>query len=173
VASDLAQFKQSSVENAQARMATAPSGTVQNLPPQSFTFNVSWEPAQINDRYISILVRVSYFDGGANGAEDLKAFNYDVPAGKIMALGDLFPNAPNYLSQIAEISKSELESSLNDASNGNAPSDMITNGTAPSATNYANFTFSDQTVTIYFEKYQVAPGSFGEQQVTITRVAIR
>jgi D-alanyl-lipoteichoic acid acyltransferase DltB (MBOAT superfamily) len=172
VSSNLAQFKTDSDANWQARIDTMPSGTKNLLPPQAFTFASNWTPAQINNQYISIIVRLDYFNGGANGTQLLQTFNYDVATGKIMTLADLFPNVPTYLQQISQLAIQELTSSMSDASNGNAPADMIKEGAAPTADNYANFTFTDYIVTVYFPKYQVAPGSFGEQQIGITRSTI-
>ena len=172
VTSNLAQFKTDSVANLQARIATMPSGTKNTLPAQAFTFASSWTPEQINDQYISIVVRLDYFNGGANGAQLLKTFNYNVTTGTVMTLADVFPNVPTYLQQISQLAVQELTNSENDASGGYAATDMIRQGAAPTADNYANFIFNDDVVTIYFPKYQVAPGSFGEQQVSIVRSTI-
>ena len=35
--------------------------------------------------------------------------------------------------------------------------------------NFSNFTFTDNSITVYFPKYAVAPGSFGEQEISIPR----
>ncbi len=170
---DIATFKSSSAANIAARQATMSSGTKNTIPPQSFTFMTSWEPTQINDRYISITVRTSYYDGGANGSEDVKTFNYDIQNGKILGLGDLFPNVTNYLGKIAAIAQAELKNSVIDASQSIAQMDMLKQGTAPTSGNYANFTFDDDTVTFYFSKYQVAPGSYGEQKAVIVRQTVK
>ena len=173
VSSALTQFKSDAVANQQAREATMPAGLKDALPPQSFYFTTNWEPEQINSRYISIIVRIEYFDGGANETQLLKTFNYDVTNKKIMSLADLFPNVPNYLSQIAQLSQQELTSSLTNASQGHLALDILKEGTAPTSDNYANFTFNDDVVSIYFPKYQVAPGVFGEQKTGIVRSTVR
>jgi hypothetical protein len=172
VRSNLAQFQSDSEANQKARMATEPSGTTYTLPPQSYYFTASWEPKQVNARYISVIVRIEYFNGGANETQLLKTFNYDVAKGQVLALADLFPGVPTYLQQIAELTRQELENSLQSASDGNVQEDMLQSGTAPTTNNYANFTFNDEVVTIYFPKYQVAPGVFGEQKVIVIRSTI-
>jgi hypothetical protein len=172
VTSNLTQFKTDSDANWQARIATMPKGTKNTLPAQAFTFMASWVPEQINGRYVSVIVRLDYFNGGANGTQLLKTFNYDIATGKLMTLADLFPNVPTYLKQISQLAIQQLTSSENSNSNGNAVTDMIQQGAAPTPANYANFTFNDYVVTVYFPKYQVAPGSFGEQQVGIVRSTI-
>ena len=150
-----------------------PTGTVNTLPAQSFYFSSSWEPRQINDRYISVIVRIDYFDGGANGTSLLKTFNYDVANGRMLSLTDLFPGVTDSLQQISKLAIEQLTSSAQSASGGNASIDMINTGAAPTADNYANFMFSDDVVTIYFPKYQAGPGYFGEQNVSIVRSDIK
>jgi hypothetical protein len=173
VNSNLTQFKSDSVANQQAREATMPAGQKDTLPPQSFYFTSNWQPEQINSNYTSIIVRLDYFNGGANDTQLLKTFNYNVTTGKMMTLVDLFPGVPTYLQQVSQLAIQELTSSENDASNGNAVGSMIQQGAAPTASNYANFMFNDDVATIYFPKYQVAPGDFGEQTVTIVRSTIK
>jgi Protein of unknown function (DUF3298)/Deacetylase PdaC len=173
IASNLAQFKSDAQANEQARQATMPPGSKETLPPQSFYFTSNWQPEQINGSFISIIARIEYYDGGANETQLLKTFNYDVMKKKTMTLADLFPNVPNRLQQIAQLSEQELTNSLNSASNGRAALDILKEGTTPTADHYANFTFNDDVVKIYFPKYQVAPGVFGEQKVIIVRATIR
>ena len=43
---------------------------------------------------------------------------------------------------------------------------MIENGTNPTEENYRNFSFKYNSLTIYFQQYQVAPGAMGEVTVT-------
>jgi hypothetical protein len=173
VDTNLSQFKTSSQENWQARLDTMPTGTVNTLPAQSFYFSSSWEPEQINNRYVSVIVRIDYFNGGANGTQLLKTFNYDVATGHMLSLTDLFPGVTNALQQISKLAADQLTNSAQDTTNGKAPIDMIKAGTEPTADNYANFTFNDDVVTVYFPKYQAGPGYFGEQNVGITRSVIK
>jgi hypothetical protein len=173
VNTNLSQFKTSSQENWQARLDTMPTGTVNTLPAQSFYFSSSWEPQQINDRYVSVMVRIDYFNGGANDTQLLKTFNYDVAAGRMLSLTDLFPGVTNSLQQISKLAIDQLTSSAQSASGGNAPVDMIESGATSTAENYANFMFTDDIVTVYFPKYQAGPGYFGEQKVSFVRSAIK
>jgi hypothetical protein len=46
---------------------------------------------------------------------------------------------------------------------------MISDGTAPDADNFGTFTFTPNTITIYFQQYQVGPYSIGMPTVTIPR----
>jgi hypothetical protein len=160
----LAEFRQTSAENEAAREANgAPA-----MPLSSYSFNASWENAQTNSSYISFIERYGYWNGGANGDEDLDTFNYDFSKGKIMTLADLFPGVSDYLERISRTARAQLYDSLGASSNSYVQT-MINEGTVPTVDNFSNFTFTDYNVTIYFPKYAVAPGSAGEQKVVIPR----
>ncbi len=163
-------FEKNVQDNWAARQATAPSGTPrEEFPSSPFDFIVTWEPAQINARTISFVIRFSSYEGGASGRDELQTFNYDCVAGKDLTLADLFPGMPNYLEKASQLSREQLTGSLATASAGHVQTDMLDAGTAPTADNFKNFTFTDYGITIYFSRYQVAPGAFGEQTVTLSR----
>jgi hypothetical protein len=175
VTSRLADFRQAAAETETARNATAnnlPGQPGASIPASDYSFIATWQETQISDKYVSFIVRFDSYTGGANGNDELQTFNYDIAAKKIVSLSDIFPKRADYLTAVADIARSQLTESLNSASNGNAPLDMISAGTEPTADNFANFTFTDDMVTVYFPKYAVAPGSFGEQHVDIPRSAV-
>lgn len=166
----LADFEKNSQDNWHARQATTPTGTpVEQFPSSPFDFIVTWEPAQINTHYISVIVRFSFFQGGASGVDELETFNYDLAGGHDMTLADLFAGTPDYLGKISQLSRQQLTGALTAASEGHLQTDMLDAGTAPTVDNFKNFTFTDYRVTVYFPRYQVAPGSFGEQQIILPR----
>ncbi len=172
VSQKLADFKKTSSDNWQARIATASPGSTPEIPKQPFYFSVGWEPKQINSRFVTFILRISSFDGGANGREELSTFNYDVSKGKVVALADLFPQNGQYLKAISDASRQQLIGDLNISSGGHAPVDMIWQETEPNENNFKNFTFDDNMLQMYFPKYQVAPGVFGEEKVILQRSAI-
>ncbi|HUX21933.1 MAG TPA: DUF3298 domain-containing protein [Spirochaetia bacterium] len=169
--SRLAGFRKTASETMKARAATGDSAAV--IPYSAYHFMASWQPSQVNSRYISFIERYGSYAGGANGNEQLQTFNYDIARRGFVSLADLFPDAPDYLATLASTVRSRLASSMNSASAGHAPLSMMDAGTAPDTANFKNFTFTNDLVTIYFPKYAVAPGSFGEQHVTIIRSSIK
>jgi hypothetical protein len=44
---------------------------------------------------------------------------------------------------------------------------MIEGGTDPTEENYKEFTFDADSITLYFQRYQVAPGAAGSIEITI------
>ena len=168
----LADFRATVKDNDASRKATAlPSELA--IPLSAYSFIATWEPIQVNNKYVSVIVRYDAYAGGANGDQELETFNYDVGANKILALVDLFPNSSDYLKQISVLVRKDLTASMDKASDGNVPTDMLNAGTEPTADNFMNFTFTDDAVTFYFPKYAVAPGSFGEQKATIARSLVK
>lgn len=167
-------FKKASVENWQARQDTMPAGEPkQEFPDQPFYFDSNWESEQLNQNYVSFVVRFSEYVGGANENQNLRTFNYDFANKREIALADIFPNVPDYLQKISDIVRSSLSSQLDAASNGHVATDILNQGTEPTEENFSNFVFNNNVVTFYFPKYQVAPGVFGEQYVPVLRTTVR
>ncbi len=170
----IAEFEKNSNDNWKARQDTAPANAPVPAPQgEPFYLKISWSPEQLNAHYLSFIIRLEAFEGGANERQELWTWNYDLEQHRDISLGDLFPNVPDYLTKIAKLSHDELLPQLQIASDDNASQDMLNAGTAPTAENFQNFLFNDQIVTIYFPKYQVAPGVFGEQHVIIPRGSIQ
>lgn len=167
-------FKKDAKDNYEARRETAPtSSPLPESPAQPFDFIASWKPAQINDSYISFVVNLYYFSGGAHGLNETYAFNYDLDKKQDISILD-FLNSTSSLDNLAELSKERVISQLQ--SNGiqmnDSLNEMVDSGTAPTEENYKNFTFNYNSLTIYFQQYQVAPGAAGSMDITIYKNAL-
>ncbi len=170
VETKIADFKKASEENWKARKATSPlNKDLGEYPEKPFYFDISWEPAQLNDRYISFVLHISFYEGGANGNEIVAAFNYDLSNNLEITLSDLLGDYPDYLKTISYHTIKELESSIKTEGNADMLIKMINEGAGPKEENFENFTFSDKMINIYFSKTKVLPGYFGEQGVRIPR----
>ncbi len=165
--SRVAEFKGDVTDNYAARNATAIKAEA-GIPLNVYSFISSWQPAQINSRFISLIIRYDSYTGGANGNQDLQTFNYDVANNRMVTLADLFTDMPDYLAYISTTTREQLRRSEAEASPGYVPGQMFLDGTGPTLGNFTNFTFTDNIVTFYFPKYGVAPGSFGEQRAEIS-----
>jgi hypothetical protein len=170
----LASFKTNARDNWKGRQDTTPPGQPkQEYPESPFTFAVTWESKQINATAISIIVRMDSFEGGAHGNSELKTFNYDVVRKKDVALADLFSGNAGYLGKVSKYAHDRLIEDLTSAGDGgDTVVNMIADGTAPTTENFTNFMFNDDVVDLYFPKYQVAPGVYGEQRVIMPRKGI-
>jgi hypothetical protein len=128
----------------------------------------TWQPYQLNSQYVSLIVRNSAFEGGANSSQTLATYNFDLQNQKSLTLADVLPAEDDLLEKVSAIARQQLADSLA-VDGGRVDTQMLDDGTQPTADNFANFTFDHTNVTIFFPKYQVAAGVYGEQQVIIPR----
>lgn len=164
------EFKQNSADNWRARQDTLPPGEEKaEFPPTPFYLAITWTPAELDPGVISFVLHTESYEGGANARYELKTFNYSPAQNRTLTLQDLFPGDSDYLKKISDYSRTSLASQLNMLMEGTAPTEMIREGTEPNEKNFENFTFDDNRIIIYFQKYQVAPGAAGEQSVIIQR----
>lgn len=165
-------FKEESRDNWKARLDTMPANQpVPENPEEPFTFLASWDSAQLNNTYLSLVIKIYYFTGGAHGNEEIHAFNYDMLQNKKIEIKDFFDSAQEALKRISQISTQDIKSQLQ--SQGWKEDDnlkeMVNQGTAPLFKNFQNFNFDSYNLIIYFQRYQVAPGAAGSLTVTISR----
>jgi hypothetical protein len=163
VAQVISEFVKNAVANQQARRDTAQPG--EQVTQVQFSLDVTWSAAQLNDRYVSLVLHVDAFEGGANMRQDLHTFAWDIHSQKPVTLQELLDNDPSYLEHVSTYVQQVLKSTLGDATND----EFLRDGTKPTPENFQWFTFTDQSITVYFPKYQVAPGAAGEQRVVLPR----
>ena len=135
---------------------------------QPFTFENQWRVTMNTSDCASVLLTAYQFTGGANGEEKMASFTWNKFTNSLVTLEQLLPlvlEQPDLVS-LSEICREELTLALS-AGNDSDLQEMIHEGTEPIPENYDLFTISDKGLTIYFEKYQVAPGSAGSQAVLI------
>lgn len=163
----IAEYKKTVSENWQMRKAN--DSKLGEFPDQLWSYTGTWIPTQLNNKYISFLIKVDSFNGGANLNQDMKSFNYDLANKKEVSLTDLF--GANYLSIISKFATADLLSQFEARCKEQAciPTEMIKMGASAQVENFNKFTFNDNVVTFYFLKAQVAPGAEGEQSVIVPR----
>lgn len=162
-------FKEEVKDNWEARRATAsPENPVPESPEQPFDFIASWDPNQFNGNYISFVVRLYYYTGGAHGNNEIHTFNYDVKEEKKITIMDFLSSDQKSLENLAVLSAQDITSQL-EADGFTVEGfmeQMIEDGTKPTEENYKNFNFNYNSLTIYFQQYQVAPGVVGPMTAT-------
>lgn len=181
VKEQITNHKKNVEDNWKARLDTAqPGDTVSQFPkPEDMTFTVEWTPEVINDEYVSFVMKYGGFEGGAHGYENIKTWNYDVKAQKVMSLADLFPNDSQYLETVSQYTYNDIVSqykariakenlSAEDMANA-IPYDMIKEGTSPTEDNFQAFTFTADSIHFYFGQYQVGPYVEGSFEVVMPR----
>lgn len=101
-----------------------------------------------------------YNNGAAHPGSYSITLNYDLEAGRELALSDLFQSNSNYLETISAYCIIEL---------GKQPffEGPFTDGANPVQENYRNWNITPDGIMVTFDTYQVAPGAAGPQIVTI------
>ena len=146
---------------------------------EKYQLDVSFEPVQANNNFISSTLSFAGDSGGAHGYKYSVSFNYDVKKQKEIKLADLFPKDPGYLKTISEFSRRDLTAQFHKKLNIKTKTDeqnfadsvapMLESGTTPEEVNFSVFTFTPDKITFYFNEYQVAPYAMGESRVTMPR----
>lgn len=136
------------------------SGMTEDIPP--LDFNVSYETASNNANYISVLLKIYSFEGGAHGYTNLVSVNYDKKQKKFISIPDI--DGYSY-ENVSEICRADLKKQLAK----DLDVTWIDEGAAPTADNFNVFTYDGKTLTAYFEQYQVAPYAYGIQAVSIRK----
>jgi hypothetical protein len=175
ITSGIIDFKQEANDNYQARLETGGDEFQKQFANGGqFTYQIKTEIIQSNEYYISVLIHIAGFSGGAHGYETTTSFNYDVKNKSEITLASLFLNDKNYLKTISDSARTQLTEKLTKASeqvilDENMQS-MLNDGTDPAKPeNFQTFSFTPDVVTIYFGQYQVAPYVYGEQSIDILR----
>lgn len=164
----LSSFKENASRNWEAlrSMPDSPFGEY----PAPFYFEAVWKPIQTNKDYISFVINLYSFEGGAHGNSEVFAFNYDLKNKKEVTFKDFIGNSQEKLNKISKLVIADLEGQIliteRDKDDEELKS-MIREGASPKFENYENFSFYKNKLAIYFQKYQVAPGVFDTMEVKL------
>ncbi len=120
-----------------------------------------------NDDLISIEYDIGgYSAGAAHGNSSSSVLNYDVKAGKVLKLADLFKPGAKYLQAISAYCLNDLKKQSK--KNGDSlPDDMIKSGAGPDARNFQSWTITKKGLDFTFDAYQVGPYAAGPQSVVV------
>lgn len=165
-------FKQDAKDFQQARKDTAePGEIVGDNPDEPFDFVADWTGKQINDQYISFMINIYYFSGGANGMNEVYGFNYDIQNQKEITISDFLANSNDNLQKLSALAITKIDSQLAESA-GSIDESMkvwVKEGAGPKWDNFKQFSFDNNSLIIYFQKYQVAAGAFGPITIVIQK----
>lgn len=99
--------------------------------------------------------------GRAHPFHSSRVMNFDLATGKALALNDLFKKDANFLPLLAAYSKKALNEKLK------KDSWMVAEGTKADAKNFKNWNLQADSILITFDEYQVAPYTYGKQEVEV------
>ncbi|MDR1855781.1 MAG: DUF3298 and DUF4163 domain-containing protein [Desulfovibrio sp.] len=113
---------------------------------------------------ISIVFSIHKYFGGAHGTIDYIGRTYDVSSGKKLDINDIFKYPDIALKLMSKWSLKILTERFSRESKNLG---LIEGGTAPSMKNFSCMSLTPEGISITFEEYQVAPYSYGPQEVEI------
>lgn len=148
--------------------ARGETGATDETPP--FEYRVNSTTTEVGND-LSVLVETYTFTGGAHGETKLSSYTFDNSNGVYPTIEELTGKNDEALSQYC---RSYLKTTL-DYDDGTPESiasrdEWIQNGTMPEHKTFSVFTINEDSVTVYFAQYEVAPYSYGIITVDIPRV---
>lgn len=134
--------------------------------------DIGYDIALAKDDLISIQFSLGSYNGGAHPNSSSAVLNYDVKAGKILKLADLFNPGAKYLQSLSSYCIKDLKKQSK--SKGALLDDAtIDSGAGPQAKNYQSWTITKKGLAITFDAYQVGPYAAGPQSVLIPYSAVK
>jgi Protein of unknown function (DUF3298) len=113
---------------------------------------------------VSLAFGVStYGEGAAHPNHNTIVFNYDLNAGRILKLSDLFKPNSNYLDVISRYTIAELKKKFAP----DADTEWIERGAGAKEENYKNWNLTRNGLKITFDPYEVASYTEGEHVVVV------
>ena len=129
------------------------------------TFDVTFDSYEYG-KYISIVLNITYFTGGAHPNEIIKSVCFDTKNNLEVTIDDLVKNNNHILGKLSSITYDVLKNEERIKEYGNE--EMLKDGTKPLNASFSNFAFSKNGMIIFFNRYQVAPYVAGTFKVNIS-----
>jgi hypothetical protein len=134
--------------------------------PNSLT--IDYDVVSESPRFVSVLMSVSYYTGGAHGNQTAHAINFDLQQQRELELSHLF-ESERYLQRLSAVAREKLILAFNEEFGeiDEFMDDQIRQGTEPLPEHFLEFVVSSEGLTFIFDPYEVAAYAAGPQEVTI------
>jgi Protein of unknown function (DUF3298)/Deacetylase PdaC len=129
-----------------------------------YALDITYDTVTHSDNIYTLVLTVYQFMGGAHGSTSILPYTFDLKNNKVLTLDDLFINTADALKLIEPLAQDAIKTAIGADM---VQDDMLTAGTAPTVDNYQFFSLDKDSITFYFQQYQVAPYAAGIQTVTI------
>ena len=141
--------------------------------PQTFDLNIEGSSVYEDTMYISFLLKVYQFTGGAHGSTTYVPITYSKQTKKLLSLEEVLrPARKDWLTILSAEARKQLQTQVQKQKLASSD-DWIIQGTEPVAENFAVFKLEKDTVRIIFAQYQVAPYSSGMPEITVSRTLFK
>lgn len=134
---------------------------------QVFEFKIDHDPIYEDTAYISFLLSIYRYTGGAHGETSLIPITYSKQTKKLLSLEDVIqPARKDWLSVLSAEARKQLTAQVQ-ARKLASSDDWITQGTVPQKEHFAVFKLEKNGIRFVFNQYQVAPYSSGMPEITV------
>jgi uncharacterized protein YecT (DUF1311 family) len=132
-------------------------------PVGKYTGEISYEILRNDGKMFAVLFVNGTYTGGAHPNANFTAFNFMLPDGADVEIGEVFTNAG--IEKISKLAIASLKRDIVEPHGGDA--DWIAKGAAANGANFRNFILKPDELEIHFDAYQVAAYAMGPQEVHI------
>jgi hypothetical protein len=132
--------------------------------PGPYELDITYDTVTHSDDIYTLLLTIYQFTGGAHGGQEILPYTFDIKNNKLLTLDDIFTSTPDALKLIEPMAQDAIKTAIGADM---VQDDMLTSGTAPTVDNYQFFALDKDSITFYFQQYQVGPYAIGIQKVTI------
>jgi hypothetical protein len=129
-----------------------------------YELDITYDTVTHSDDIYTLLLTVYQYQGGAHGGQAILPYTFDLKNNKLITIDDLFTDTASALKIIEPIAQDAVKTAIGADM---VQDDVLTAGTAPLPENYAYFSLDTDSITFYFQQYQVGPYAIGIQKVTI------
>jgi len=129
-----------------------------------YELDITYDTVTHSDTVYTLLLTIYQYQGGAHGSQALLPFTFDLKNNKVLTLDDIFTSTPNALKLIEPIAQAAIKQAIGADM---VQEDMLSAGATPTSDNYQYFSLDKDSITFYFQQYQVGPYAIGIQKVTI------
>lgn len=139
-------------------------GTSTSMLITKYTMSISFVSYEYNE-YVSYVFTIETDMGLAHPSEYIFTVNYDTKNNQKVVISDLIKKNSGILKILSKYSYDVLKqnSKIKEANQ----EELLLNGTKGIESNFEDFAFSKDGVILFFEKYSVAPFSYGEFSVVV------
>lgn len=131
---------------------------------QIYSLNITYDTYRYKE-FISYVFTIFLNTGGAHPNTIIETISYDTKNENIIDIDWLINKNNDILNILSKESRVILDKNLS-LKQGNI-TDMTLDGTMPRKDNFSNFAFTDKGLMLFFNRYQIAPYSYGSFNIII------
>jgi uncharacterized protein YecT (DUF1311 family) len=131
-----------------------------------YYLQVGYDVERNDGKMLGIVFSEESFMGGAHPNHDSTAFNFTLPDGAQVFIGEILDGHKG-IARLSAIATAQLIKEITTGAEPASDADSVRNGAGPLADNFKVFVWLPNKVHLYFPPYQVASYAAGPQETTV------